>query len=829
MRLSTLQTDALFIFNTDNKVRKQWKTSTNWFRLFLILGIIILPHFLLAQQKSVFKGKVLDDETGESLIGATIRIYKNATLGTTADIDGNFYLELKPGTYKFITSYTGKTTDTLTETFSDGQTIEKVIKLKTYASSLAGVEIVVGKFDQKIEKLTVSMEVMQLKQIESKNATSIEAILDNTPGLNILDGEPQIRGGSGFTFGVGSKVGVFIDDMPILSGDANRPYWDFIPMENIRQIEVVKGASSVLSGSSSLSGAIYFRTASPEIKPMTKVRVYGGFYSNPKESYMKWWEKPPLISGINVLHSRIVKNTDIVIGMNAKYDHGYEGPPVTLPMVVDTVTNFTESQMAERNIGLNFNIRHRSKKYEGLNYGINGNLLYEKTKMMLAWLDDSSGFYRAYPGAVILQDHYIFYLDPFINYFSQPGVKHTFKARVMNNNNQMSNGQSIRNTLIYTDYNFRKNYPQLKDLQFIGGFSTQYTMSHADMYASSGSPDNTLLNVSGYTEIQKSFYEMLNISAGLRIDYNDMNSYGGDLKTIFRAGASLKLLQETYLRMSVGQGYRYPTIAERFVRLSLGTFGVFENPALVPETSLNSEIGIKQGFKFLNYFGYLDIAVFQQEYKNTIEYLFGFWDPTYTYAIAGFKFLNTGKSKIIGSDISLAGKSKLGKNVVLSTIFGYNYIMPKSLEPDYVFANDYNPSGNTDFTYRSTSVDPSREILKYRFLHTLKADVELEYHGFAPAVSFKYFSKIENLDKAIQEFENATVASGGSLQPIQYMDYFNNHNNGNLVIDLRLSYSIHDKHKISVTANNLTNRWYSLRPLKAEAMRSIMFQYSLKI
>jgi hypothetical protein len=208
--------------------------------------------------------------------------------------------------------------------------------------------------------------------------------------------------------------------------------------------------------------------------------------------------------------------------------------------------------------------------------------------------------------------------------------------------------------------------------------------------------------------------------------------------------------------------------------------------------------------------------------------LFGFWDPTYSYAIAGFKFLNTGKSKIIGTDISLTGKSKIGKSLLLTTIFGYNYIMPKSLEPDYVFANDYNPSGNTDFTYRSTSVDPSREILKYRFLHTLKADVEFEYLGIAPAVSFKYFSKIENLDKAIESFENATVAAGGTLQPVQYMDYFYNHNNGNLVIDLRLSYSIREKHKISVNANNLTNRYYSLRPLKAEAMRSIVFQYSLK-
>jgi len=794
-----------------------------------IMAFSLLPIFGMAQEMGYFVGQVYNNDDGQTLIGATIKVHKHPTLGTITDLQGNFSLQIPAGSYRFIVSYTGMKTDTIHQIITAGQSTHKVIRLKIYTSNLSEVEVKVGRFDKKIEELTVSMEVIQLEQIERKNTTQIEALLDYTPGLNILDGEPQIRGGSGFTFGVGSKVGVFIDDMPILSGDASRPYWDFIPLENIRQIEVVKGASSVLSGSSSLSGAIYIRTAFPGLKPLTKVRVYGGFYSNPKYGYMKWWKEVPLITGVNVLHSRMAGNTDIVIGVNAKYDHGYEGAPLTLPLVVDTVTDFSESQMRERSIGVNFNIRHRNKKYEGFNYGINGNLMYEKTKMMLAWLDDSAGFYRAYPGAVILQDQFIFYADPYVNYYSERGFKHSLKARLMYNDNQMSNNQRVSNTVIYTDYNYQRNYPNLNGFQFIGGFSTQYTMSHAEMYEASGFPDNTLFNLSGYVEIENNFYGILNFSAGVRVDYNDLNSQGGDIKSIFRAGASLKLLQETYLRMSIGQGYRYPTIAERFIKLNLGTFGVFDNPDLVPETSVNAELGVRQGFKFLNYFGYLDVAIFQQDYKNTIEYLFGFWDSTYTYAIAGFKFLNTGKSRIVGIDASVTGKAQLAKGLFMTTILGYNYIMPKSLEPDYVFANDYNPVGNDEFSYRSTSVDPSREILKYRFINTVKADVEFEYRGFAPGVSIKYFSKIENLDKAIEDFEIATKATGGSLQPIDYMDYYYNHNNGNVILDLRLSYSFNKIHKVSITANNVTNRWYSLRPLKAEAMRSILFQYVLKI
>jgi len=123
-----------------------------------------------------------------------------------------------------------------------------------------------GKFNKRLEDQTVSIEVMKPKIIQDRNTRNIATILDLTPGVTILDEEPQIRGGSGFTYGVGSKVGVFVDGMPIASADAGKPDWAFIPIENIRQIEVVKGAASVLSGSSSLSGAIYVRMKLPRTK-----------------------------------------------------------------------------------------------------------------------------------------------------------------------------------------------------------------------------------------------------------------------------------------------------------------------------------------------------------------------------------------------------------------------------------------------------------------------------------------------------------------------------------------------------------------------------------
>lgn len=138
----------------------------------------------------------------------------------------------------------------------------------------------------------------------------------------------------------------------------------------------------------------------------------------------------------------------------------------------------------------------------------------------------------------------------------------------------------------------------------------------------------------------------MNVSAGGRLEYFQLNDTITAMKPIFRAGASLKIYQETYIRASFGQGFRFPSITERFIKTGVGNFGVFPNPNLKPESSWNAEIGIKQGLKLGGVMGYLDIAGFWQEYQNTIEYMFGIWKPFNTPETmssgAGFMFLNTG-------------------------------------------------------------------------------------------------------------------------------------------------------------------------------------------
>jgi outer membrane receptor protein involved in Fe transport len=708
---------------------------------FLFFTLLLTNITLFGQNGSV-EGTV-KDINGEAIYGADVLVRSKELIGTTTDENGQFKLSLSPGNYLLVCRAEGMISDSIEIKIVAGSLVEHRFELKDINSTVIDdVEIKVGKFDKPLENQTVSIEVLKPRMIESKNTRSIETALDQTPGLNILDGEPQIRGGSGFTFGVGSKVAVLVDDMPMLSGDAGRPEWGFIPVENISQVEIIKGAASVLSGSSALSGSVNIRTAYPTDKPLTKVILYGGMYSKPSEGE-RWYNGTPAIAGVNFLHSRKQKQWDLVVGGNFNYDHGYIGPPKTDSLVwEDTITNFNNKQMSSKRARVNFQISRRSKNIKGLLYGINGNGMLAQSAMIFAWLNDTSGLYNAYPGAVFLQDQLIFNLDPFVVYSAKKGSKHSLRTRILRTVNEMTANQNNQSTVLYGDYQYKKSLKRILPVDLIFGITAQNTHSYSNIYVGSGDPTNTLLNLSSYAQIEKKLLKKLNVSAGGRLEYFQLNENTTAFKPIFRAGANYQLHTATFVRGSFGQGYRFPTITERFIKTGVGNLGVFPNPELKPETSWNAEIGIKQGFKLGPVMSFFDVAGFWQEYQNTIEYMFGVWNPiTSPEALAssaGFMFLNTGNSRVQGIDVSIAGQVKAGHKGDVTFLAGYNYILPTTLSPDYLYATD---SLNRAFTYNTTSLDPSRKILKYRFLHNVKADFEYMYNKrFALGFSAKFIS-----------------------------------------------------------------------------------------
>ena len=107
----------------------------------------------------------------------------------------------------------------------------------------------------------------------------------------------------------------------------------------MQQVEVIKGASSVLYGSSALICIINIRTARPGLTPQTRFSAYVGIYDDPDNSDYQWSDKSfwkedkypvkpllrnslfsgvrnPLYEGFDLTHSRRIGNFDVSGGLN---------------------------------------------------------------------------------------------------------------------------------------------------------------------------------------------------------------------------------------------------------------------------------------------------------------------------------------------------------------------------------------------------------------------------------------------------------------------------------------------------------------------------------
>ncbi|MBT5859427.1 MAG: TonB-dependent receptor, partial [Flavobacteriales bacterium] len=561
------------------------------------LSIILFVSFYTSKSQNI-TGTITDENTKEALIG--VNVILSNTNGTTTNLDGEFTLNLKENEKTITFKYIGY--ETIIKNI-EGRTNFN-IRMKSATQQIGTVVISAGKFEQKIEEITVSMEVISPSLIENKNTTNIQTAMDQVPGVNITDGQANIRGGSGWSYGAGSRVLVMVDDMPLISGDAGQVQWKLIATENINQIEVIKGASSALYGSSALNGVINIRTAFPKQSEIekhssagfTKITTHFGVTDHAKRDVLNWWgDSRQQFYGTEFSHSRKLGNLDLTIGGNYFQDDGYRYGEIT-----------------DRK-RFNFNTNYHSKKYSGLSYGLNGNFLFQSTGSAIIWngLDEA---YIPLDSSVTTTNGDTYNIDPFIQYVGENNT-HNFRTRYLKviNDNSIDgedNEQDNSSETYYTDYQWQHNFRHL-DIRFTTGTTNELVLAKSDLFGG----ENYRKNHSLYTQLDKK-WNKLNLSFGARfehfkvsseetfiIDGDSINTYSRS-KPVFRTGANYQIAEATYLRTSWGQGFRFPSMAEMFISTNYSGIEIYANPELKPETGWSTEIGIKQGLKFGNWMGY---------------------------------------------------------------------------------------------------------------------------------------------------------------------------------------------------------------------------------
>ncbi|MBP9151475.1 MAG: TonB-dependent receptor [Flavobacteriales bacterium] len=831
-------------------------------RIFTTSILSLLVLFSVAQDTGTVKGVVKDKESGETIIGASVVWAADKGRGAATDFDGNFSLQLPEGAQKIIITSIGYETQTLPVTVKNGETTTVTIALGMESQQMEMVIVSAGKFEQKREDLTVSVAVIKPDIIESRGSTSAEDALEQTPGLTIMDGEAQMRGGSGYSFGAGSRVMLLVDDLPILSGDAGRPSWGFVPIENLEQIEVIKGASSVLYGSSALNGIINIRTAYPKDKPKTKINLFTGFYSAPAQEDAKWWDKDdmPIYGGMSFFHSRKAGTWDFVAGGNILIDNGFIGPETgdTIIQGAAAVVDTRDSTGAvldwhaprkefSNRFRFNLNIRKRSVKTPGLAYGLNINTMYSKGTSTLLWMNNTYGLYRPYAGSITRTVQTTFNIDPFITYSGTKGSKHTLRGRVFHQNNDNDNNQGNLNYVFFGEYQFAHRFAEVKDLTITVGTMAQYSLSEAQLYLGNerGDGKSNAMNAAVYLQVDKKFWNRVNLNGGARFEYFSINGQDTIIRPVFRIGANTRLWKEGYLRASFGEGFRFPSIAERYIFTTVGGLPIVPNPDVEPERSYAVEVGLMQGIKIGKFLGYLDLAGFYQYYMNFVEFNAGqFGSPNGQYGRFAFKSLNTGDARVYGVDVSLIGNGQFTPWFGVNVMAGYTYSRPQSVDPFFVYAKDSLGNDVSQVSSSSsmfgTPFDPNypkptaadtaefakNGILKYRFEHLANVDIEFVFtikkkYKVSVGGTYRYYSYMKNVDRVFYQLDVAGF-------PWNAVEFRQEHNKGDHVFDLRGGVDLTENIKLGISVKNLLNRVYALRPLKINSPRTTQLQLTVQ-
>lgn len=748
-------------------------------RTILLLWILLVGFQLSGQQTGIVKGTVRDVGSGQPMVAVNISADRRS--GTITDQEGAFSLRLDPGEHQIEFYYVGYEMVTEAVILRAGETVILDVGMEVSTRMIDEVVVSAGKYEQKLSDVTVSLEVIKPQQLSNQNITSLDMIMEKTPGISILDGQPSIRGGSGFSYGVGSRVLMLVDDLPMISGDAGDIKWNYMPVENLNQIEVIKGASSVLYGSSALNGVINLRTKFPGNEPSTEITAFGGVRMDPKREELIWWDRQPLFAGASFMHMRKIGNLELSVGGNYYKDEGYR------------------EYDYEHRIRGNLAARYRFKKIKGLIAGLSASGMYIDQSDFLLWQDADSGAFRQRPETYAPFNGHRYNIDPFIEYYTQGGDKHSLRTRLFSVGNATLNADLSSFTKVwYAEYRFLKKFGNR--INWTSGASFSRNTVLANLYE-----DHRGSNVAVYTQLDAHVFKRLKVSSGIRWETNTLNGELYYSLPVVRTGINYQAATATYIRASFGQGYRFPSVAEKYASTDIGGLKLFKNPDLQPERGWGGELGVKQGFSLGNWSGFADLALFWTEYKNMIEYIFGAHPPDSveipTIEHVGFKALNIGTARINGAEISLAATGKAGP-------------FEMQMNGGYTFMNPVDPSLMEELGRE----EKDSYVLKYRRRHLFKMDIELQVWKLVTGVNFQYNSRMIQVDSV---FIDPLV--GNLLQP-GFPDYWHEHATGYTLVDFRLGLNITEGLRINAILRNAFNVEYLGRPGDLGPPRNITLQ-----
>ena len=241
---------------------------------YIYLAFLMLPFSLLAQ--TMVQGKISLKDATSTFAEAGVSIYwEDTTIGTTTDENGHFKLLYKPELKKLVISYVGFKTKVLT--------ITDPVKFVTTTlledtKELDAVEVTAAKRKptERLQLSTVGMVNINSGELLKAACCNLSDSFETSSNTEVavadaVTGTKQIK-----MLGLASPyLSLTQENVPSIRGASQVYGMTFIPGSWVDNIQIIKGAGSVINGYESIAGQINTELVKPILDTPIYLNVYG--------------------------------------------------------------------------------------------------------------------------------------------------------------------------------------------------------------------------------------------------------------------------------------------------------------------------------------------------------------------------------------------------------------------------------------------------------------------------------------------------------------------------------------------------------------------------
>lgn len=226
-------------------------------RALLLAVVLALPVSGVAGTGQI-KGTVSNRETNEPLPAANVYL-KNTHVGCVTDKEGNFLVDQIPaGEYILVAHYIGFAEESKIVKVTEGSILTLHLKLKPSPYDFSDpITVTATRGVSLASEVPASVNIVKASEMENRLSVNAAEALQSIQGITIKDygglagvKSISLRGSSS------EQVLVLLDGQRINNPQTGQVDLGQVPLESIKQIEVVRGGNSALYGADAVGGVI---------------------------------------------------------------------------------------------------------------------------------------------------------------------------------------------------------------------------------------------------------------------------------------------------------------------------------------------------------------------------------------------------------------------------------------------------------------------------------------------------------------------------------------------------------------------------------------------